>query len=119
VIGNPSQAEIVLRAISYSTGEIWEPKLTSVLGCSWLLVYPFETGKINYTMTGLHFGMKARKVYPEGLVQISIPFNWIPTIVQSMKEMKWVPFGYAMGREEWLKAEKKAYNELVESTTAQ
>jgi len=43
---------------------------------------------------------------------------WIPTIVQSMKEMKWVPFGYAMGREEWLKAERKAYSELVESTTA-
>lgn len=117
VIGKPSQAEIVLRAISYSTGELWEPKLTSVLGCSWLLVYPFETGKVNYTMTGLHFGMKARKVYPEGLVQISIPFNWIPTIAQSMKEMKWVPFGYALGREEWLEAEKKAYNELADSVS--
>jgi hypothetical protein len=46
------------------------------------------------------------------------PLRKIPTIVQSMQEMKWVPFGDAMGREEWLKAEKKAYNDLVESTTA-
>ncbi|MCJ7426716.1 MAG: DUF169 domain-containing protein [Dehalococcoidales bacterium] len=30
----PSQAEIVLRAMSYSTGEIWETRATGVLGCA-------------------------------------------------------------------------------------
>ncbi len=85
----PRQAEIVLRAMSYSTGEIWEPKATGVVGCSWLYVYPYQSGKVNYMITGLGYGMIARKVFPEGKVLISIPWNWIPTITQNLKEMKW------------------------------
>jgi uncharacterized protein (DUF169 family) len=38
LIATPSQAEIVLRAMSYSTGEIWESKTTGVLGCAWIFV---------------------------------------------------------------------------------
>jgi uncharacterized protein (DUF169 family) len=34
----PSQAEVVLRAMSYSTGEMWDPKGTPVLGCSFILI---------------------------------------------------------------------------------
>lgn len=111
----PSQAEIVLRAMSYSTGELWQPKATPVLGCSWLYVYPYETGNVNYVMTGMHFGMKAREVFPEGLVLISIPFNWIPIITQNLKEMKWVLPAYTLGKEEWLKVEEKTYEELANS----
>lgn len=62
ITAKPSQAEIVLRAMSYSTGELWQPKATPVLGCSWIYVYPYMSGKVNYVMTGMHFGMKAREV---------------------------------------------------------
>lgn len=90
----PRQAEIVLRAMSYSTGEIWQPKTTGVVGCGWLYVYPYLSGNVNYVITGMAYGMISRKVFPEGKVLISIPWNWIPTITQNLKEMKWVLPGY-------------------------
>jgi uncharacterized protein (DUF169 family) len=108
----PSQAEIVLRAMTYSTGELWQPKATPVLGCSWLYVYPYETGNVNYVMTGMHFGMKAREVFPEGLVIISIPYNWIPVITQNLKEMNWVLPAYSLGREAWMKVEEETLEQL-------
>ncbi len=94
LLAAPRQAEIVLRAMSYSTGEIWEPRATGVVGCSWLYVYPYQSGKVNYMITGLGYGMIARKVFPEGKVLISIPWNWIPIITQNLKEMKWVLPGF-------------------------
>jgi uncharacterized protein (DUF169 family) len=109
----PSQAEIVLRAMSYSTGEIWTPMTTGVLGCSWLFVYPYKTGKVNYTITGLAFGMKAKQIFPEGLILISIPFNWIPIITQNLKEMKWVLPSYTDGREKFKEREKKIVEDLT------
>jgi uncharacterized protein (DUF169 family) len=109
----PSQAEIILRAMTYSTGELWQPKATPVLGCSWLYVYPYETGNVNYIMTGMHFGMKAREVFPEGLVLVSVPYNWIPVVTKNLNEMKWVLPAYALGKEEWMKVEEKTYEELA------
>ncbi len=109
----PSQAEIVLRAMTYSTGELWAPKATNVLGCSWMYVYPYESGNVNYMITGMHFGMKGREVFPEGYVMISIPYNWIPTITQNLKEMKWVLPAYALGREKWMEEEERTMKELV------
>jgi uncharacterized protein (DUF169 family) len=85
----PRQAEIVLRAMSYSTGEIWEPKAMGVVGCSWLYVYPYKSGKVNYMITGMAYGMIARQVFPEGKVLVSIPWNKIPAITQSLNEMEW------------------------------
>ena len=85
----PRQAEIVMRAMSYSTGEIWEPKQMGVVSCSWLYVYPYQSGKVNYVITGMAYGMIARQVFPEGKVLISIPWNWIPTITQNLNEMEW------------------------------
>ena len=90
----PRQAEIVLRAMSYSTGEMWEPKAMGVVGCSWLYVYPYKSGKVNYMITGMAYGMIARKVFPEGKVLISIPWNRIPVITQSLDEMEWDLPGY-------------------------
>ena len=105
----PSQAEIVLRAMSYSTGEIWEPKATPVLGCSWLFIYPYLSGKVNYTITGLAFGMKAKQVFPEGKMLISIPYQWIPIITQNLQEMEWILPSYTDGREKFLEREKKIF----------
>src|SRR4030042_3264803 len=90
----PRQAEIVLRAMSYSTGEIWEPKAMGVVSCSWLYVYPYKSGKVNYMITGMAYGMIARQVFPEGKVLLSIPWNWIPTITQNLNEMEWDLPGY-------------------------
>ena len=109
---NPSQAEIVLRAMTYSTGEMYESKATFVGGCSWVFVYPYLSGKVNYMVTGLAYGMKGRRVFPEGWFLISIPYNWIPTIAQNLKEMKWVLPAYTLSAEEFALYEKKILSDL-------
>jgi uncharacterized protein (DUF169 family) len=108
----PEQAEIVMRAMSYTTGELWQNKATNVLGCSWLYVYPFQSGNVNYLWTGMHFGMKSRRMLPDGYMLISIPYNWIPIITQNLKDMKWVLPAYSLGRDEWMKIEKATFERL-------
>lgn len=85
-----SQTEILLRAMTYTTGEPWSSKTTPVMGCAWLLAYPYLTGNVNYIVTGFGSGMKAKKLFPEGRQLISIPFSWLPTIMQNLREMPWV-----------------------------
>jgi uncharacterized protein (DUF169 family) len=87
---NASQTEIVLRAMSYTTGQKWSSKMTFVMGCAWILAYPYLTGQVNYVVSGLGSGIKAQKVFPEGRQIISIPYNWLPTITQNLQEMEWV-----------------------------
>jgi len=113
LMGTPNQAEIILRAYSYSSGVPWETKTTSVLGCGWVYVYPFLSGKVNYTVTGLAFGMKAKKIFEEGQMIISIPFNWIPTITENLKEMTWVLPAYTDTREEFAKREAGLFEDLA------
>jgi uncharacterized protein (DUF169 family) len=107
---NLDQTEIVLRALIYTDGEMWSSEMTHVLGCSWLFAYPFETGQVNYINTGLSFGMKAKKVFPEGRQLISIPFNWLPTVASNLQEMEWVLPAYAT--EDIRKFVEKIYEEL-------
>jgi uncharacterized protein (DUF169 family) len=116
LMANPSQAEIVLRAMTYSTGEMYESKATSVGGCSWLYVYPYLSGKVNYTITGLAFGMKGRQVFPEGWLLISIPYQWIPTITQNLREMKWVLPAYTLGRDKFIQYEHRIIRELTQES---
>jgi uncharacterized protein (DUF169 family) len=113
---NSSQAEIVLRAMTYSTGEMFESKSTYVGGCSWLYVYPYISGKVNYTITGLAYGMKGRKVFPDGWLLISIPFQWIPAITQNLEEMKWVLPVHTLGREEFLQYEQEIKKKLEQES---
>jgi uncharacterized protein (DUF169 family) len=103
LITTPSQAEIVLRAMSYSTGEIWESQTTGVLGCAWMFVYPYQSGKINYIPTGVIFCAKALQLFLEEWILISIPWDWIPAITQNLKEMKWVLPSYTDGRGNYVK----------------
>lgn len=84
------QAEIVLRAMSYSTGQPWTSKATSVGACAWIFVYPYQSGTVNYVPTGLTFGLKCKKVYPEGRMLFSIPYDWIPVITRNLERMEWV-----------------------------
>jgi uncharacterized protein (DUF169 family) len=113
LIATTSQTEIVLRAMSYSTGEIWTTKSTPVLECAWIFTYPYLSGKVNYTPTGLGFGMKAKEIFEEGQMLISIPYNWIPTITQNLKEMEWVLPSYTEGREKFIKREQGYIDELA------
>ena len=96
ITANPSQAEILMRAICYSTGRILTTKTTPAVICSWLFVYPYVSGESNYSITGLGFGMKARKVFPEGLILVSIPYDLLPMVVQNLQDMEWVLPAYSL-----------------------
>ena len=103
ITANTSQAEILLRAKSYKTGEMWLSKYTSAIGCSWILIYPYLSGEMNYITTGLGFGMRRRKLFPEGLQFISIPFDLLPSLLQTLQEMPWVPAPYKSDGLEYVK----------------
>ncbi len=90
ILANTDQTEILLRAMSYRTGEMWESKFTAAIGCAWTYIYPYLTGKLNYNVTGLGHGMRRRKLFPEGRQMISIPFDLLPSILKSLQEMPWV-----------------------------
>jgi uncharacterized protein (DUF169 family) len=101
IMAEARQAEVVLRAMTYSTGDIYESKTATALSCGWLLAYPYMSGKVNYFITGLGFGAIGRKAFEPGKVLISIPYNWIPTIAQNLKEMKWEITAYKLDKEEF------------------
>jgi uncharacterized protein (DUF169 family) len=101
-LADTDQTEILLRAMSYRSGEIWESKFTAAIGCAWTYVYPFLTGKLNYSMTGLGHGMKRRKLFPEGRQVISIPFDLLPSILRTLEEMPWVLPAYAPDGQEFV-----------------
>ena len=100
VTAKPSQAEIILRSMIYTTGEMWTAKGTSVIGCAWLFVYPYLSGELNFTVTGLGVGMKGRQVLPEGLMLISIPWNLLPTMIENLQDMDWILPEYKGTRDE-------------------
>ena len=87
--GTP-QAEIILRAASYSTGKPLSAKYTPVLSCAWLFVHPYVNGELNYTMTGLGYGIRLAKLLPEGLFLISVPYDILPTLIENLGSMEWV-----------------------------
>lgn len=95
------KAEIILRAMTYSTGEIYESKTSTALSCAWLYTYPYLSGKVNYYITGLGFGSSGREVFEPGQVLIAIPYNWLSTIADNLREMKWELTGCAMGKEKF------------------
>jgi len=108
-----SQAEIVFRAIEHLSGGPRESKTTGVFGCAWLFTYPYQTGKVNHTVTGLHFGSKAKQVFPEGLILICVPFDWIPILTLGLKEIIWELPGYKEGAEKFKEGEKKMLERLA------
>jgi uncharacterized protein (DUF169 family) len=115
-VGTPRQAEILLRAMTYSSGEMYESRGTMVAMCASLYIYPYLSGKVNYITTGLSYGMNGRQVFPEGLMIVSIPYQWLPTVTQNLKEMKWVPPGYKLGREEFIEWDAQITRETAEES---
>ena len=114
-MATPSQAEIIMRALSWVTGELWESKKTPVLGCAWIYVYPYLTGKVNYMVTGMSFGAKAKEVFPEGWLLITIPWDKFGAVLQGLNEMKWVLPSYAEGREKFMEREERLREEAFRS----
>jgi uncharacterized protein (DUF169 family) len=90
ILAKISQTEILLRAMSYRTGKPWLSKYSPAIGCAWIYVYPYLSGELNYTITGLGHGMKRRRLFPEGQQLVSIPFDILPSILQALKDMPWV-----------------------------
>lgn len=113
ITARPRQAEIILRASSYTTGAQWEHKATSIGGCAWLTAYPYLTGKLNYTVTGLGFGLIARELWPEGLMLMSIPYDLLPMITQNLRDMEWELPSYRNGRDAHIAFEEKIFEDLA------
>jgi uncharacterized protein (DUF169 family) len=112
IAATPGQAEILLRAYCYTSGKMITTKSTPVLICAWLFVYPFVSGELNYTVTGLGFGMKARKVLPEGLILFSFPYDSLPMLIENLKDMEWVPPLHRLSEAEKKEQFQKTVEEL-------
>jgi uncharacterized protein (DUF169 family) len=115
ITATPSQAEIVMRAMSYSTGELYNSKTTPVMGCAWLYIYPYQSGKVNYLIPEMIHGMKGRELFAEGSILISIPYQWIPIIMQNLQEMKMHLASHA-SKEQYLAEFGKTIDELVQES---
>jgi uncharacterized protein (DUF169 family) len=111
-----SQAEIFNRARSYTTGEVWSAKGTTVAGCSWLYIYPYLNGEINFTVTGFGFGMKARRLFPEGRILLTIPWDRLADILKNLSEMEWMPESFTIGPEGHKKKMQRIREELVKES---
>ena len=107
------QAEIVMRATTYSTGEPYTSKTTIFMGCSWIFIYPFETGKVNYLMPEMIHGMTGRELFAPNSVLISIPYQWLQTVTQNLGEMELV---FHESKEEYLAEFQEILVDLVEKS---
>ncbi|MCF0120353.1 MAG: DUF169 domain-containing protein, partial [Oscillospiraceae bacterium] len=87
ISARPNVAEIVMRAMTYATGELFESKSSAVMGCTWLLLYPYKTQKVNFMLPAFVHGPHGRELYSEDTVLIGIPYRWIPTILTSLDKM--------------------------------
>ncbi len=103
ILADPGQAEILLRAMSYRTGRMWQSRYSSAIGCAWLFIHPYLNGESNFIATGLGFGMKRRKLFPEGMQLISIPFDQLPSMLETLGEMPWIPRPFQPDGPEYVK----------------
>jgi uncharacterized protein (DUF169 family) len=111
ITADPGQAEILLRAHSYTTGKMWTAKGTTVIGCAWLFIYPYLSGELNFTVTNFSSGMNSRQVLPRGLVLIAIPYDLLPMMIENLQDMEWVIPDYVEGRE----AHNKRFQVVIET----
>ena len=90
-----AKAELVLRAATYSTGELYTSVCTPTIGCSWLFAYPYLEDKINYILPALVHGPHGRQLFGENTMLIGIPYRWIPTILENLGRMEFDLPGHA------------------------
>ena len=103
ILAKTNQTEILLRAMSYRTGKMWSSRFSPAIGCAWIFIYPYLTGELNYTITGLGHGMKRRKLFPEGMQIVSIPFDLLSSMLQTLREMPWILPAYEPDGREFVK----------------
>ena len=85
--GTAAQLEPVLRAATYTTGESYRSECTPVMGCSWFMVYPYMTGKINFVVPAFVHGPHGRQLWPSDTVVVAVPYQWVPTVIGNLAEM--------------------------------
>lgn len=100
------QADVLMRATSYISGDLWQSTASCVLSCAWLFGYPYVSGNVNFTISGLGHGMRRRKVYPQGRMIISIPYQKLSEVIEALGQMDWELI--AMKEDEESKAELRA-----------
>jgi uncharacterized protein (DUF169 family) len=112
---DPEQAEIVMRSMTYSTGELYTSRTTPVMGCAWIFIYPFQSGKVNYIIPDFVHGMKGREIFSPGSVLVSIPHQWIPTVARNLNEMQWHLSSHS-NREQYLEEFGKILGALAQES---
>ena len=110
ILANATQTELFIRAKAYTSGEMWTARGTPVVGCAWLFIYPYLSGEMNLGITGVGFGMRSRRLFPEGRMLITIPWDKLPDILKNLEEMEWVPESFTLGPE----GHKKKIRRIVE-----
>lgn len=104
---NTRQAEIIMRASSFADGKMWNIKGSTCLACAWLYSYPYMSGELNMSISGLGFSMKARNVLPEGLIIIAVPAPKIKNLLDNLNDMEWDPKWFSLGRDNFINAVKE------------
>ena len=94
-----TQLEIILRAMCFATGKMWTSKGTPVIACAWLTTYPYISGEVNFIMTDVSHGMKAKQIFPSGTILVSIPYDQLSNIIDGLQKIEWLPALYTEGRE--------------------
>jgi len=88
VAAPPKKAEIIMRAVTYSTGAMYKSACTPVMGCAWLLLQPYKTGEVNFIVPALVHGLHGRELYPDDTLLIGVPYRWIPAVLSSLTRME-------------------------------
>jgi uncharacterized protein (DUF169 family) len=96
---NPTQLEIIQRALCYATGKMWVSQGTPVMECSWILTYPYIHGEVNSLITDTSHGMTAKKIFPPGTILVSIPYDRIAQLVDGLEKIEWYPKLMSEGKE--------------------
>jgi uncharacterized protein (DUF169 family) len=109
---NATQAYHLLRALNWSSGDMWSARGTSVAACAWIYLYPVLSGEMNLTITGISLGMRALKVFPEGLIIISLPWPKLGETLENLRNMRWKLLSDEVTGEEHQKRVDKLFNEL-------
>ncbi len=92
-VADTDSGQLLLRASSYRSGDLWESKCACVMSCAWTYVYPYLSGKINHLFTGMHMGLRLEGLYPPGLHILAIPYQKLDEVMDSLEEMDWNPVG--------------------------
>jgi uncharacterized protein (DUF169 family) len=90
-IAPTEKAQLLLRATSYISGDLWESRSSYVMSCAWTYAYPYVSGKVNHLVTGMHLGLQIQQSYPPGLHIITIPYQKLDEVVTALGEMEPVP----------------------------